>query len=67
MPVITMTLAVNQATEEQKSVFIDEITSKASEIISLPPETFTILIHETSEENVGIGGKTLKEVKTNLN
>lgn len=66
MPVITMTLGERQATTEQKAEFIQEITRKASEIISLPPHTFTILINEMSADNIGIAGKTLQEVQADL-
>lgn len=66
MPVITMTLGLNQATKEQKAEFIETITLKASEIISLPQHAFTILIHETSAVNIGVGGKTLQEMQADL-
>lgn len=61
-----MTLGTEQATTAQKEEFIKIITEQAAKIIKLPAHTFTILIHENDPENIGIGGKTLREVQAAL-
>lgn len=50
------------ATEEVKKKLIEELTSTAVRITSMRPEQFIVFIQETPYENIGVGGKTVKEI-----
>ncbi|MEC4176504.1 4-oxalocrotonate tautomerase DmpI [Adlercreutzia sp. R7] len=47
----------------QKEQLIGRLTEVASEIMSVPPEFFSVTIKELPEKNFGIGGKTIDRVK----
>jgi 4-oxalocrotonate tautomerase len=61
MPVISITMA--PATEEQKKNLIERLTSEAVNITQIGAEHFTVLINELPTENLGLGGKTVKELR----
>jgi len=61
MPVITITMGTGQADAEQKKTIIKDFTTRAVEIMKLPPQSFTILINELNHDAIGVGGMTLKE------
>jgi 4-oxalocrotonate tautomerase len=61
MPVINITMG--PATEEQKKMLVERLTSEAMNITKLGAEHFTVLINELSPENIGCAGKTLKELR----
>lgn len=50
-------------TREQKENLIRRLTEVASEIMKVPPEFFLTTIKELPDENIGIGGKTIDQVK----
>jgi len=52
-------------TAEQKKELIERLTATASEITHIPEQFFTVTIKELSDENFGIGGKTIDEIKRN--
>ncbi|WP_459202533.1 4-oxalocrotonate tautomerase DmpI [Methanococcus sp. CF] len=62
MPVITIEAGFTN--KEQKEKLIKEFTKSASEIIGLPKEKFVVLIKENSDENIGVGGISLSELKS---
>ena len=64
MPVISIVLAKGQADTARKTEMIREFTQSAVRITGLPAQAFTILFQEIPEENIGLGGKTLPEIKT---
>lgn len=64
MPVISLTLAEGQATAQQKKELIEKFTSSAVKITGIPAAAFTILIHELNAHSIGVGGRTLEEIKT---
>lgn len=64
MPVITITMGEGQITLEQKKELIESFTESAAEITRIPPQAFTILIHELASDSIGVGGKTLTEFRT---
>ena len=43
---------------------ITEFTKIASEIIGLPEEKFIVFIKENADENIGVGGISLSELKS---
>ena len=63
MPYIS--IESGKLTAEQKKQFIDRLTSTASEITNIPEQFITISIKEIPDENFGIGGKSIDEIKRN--
>ncbi len=61
MPYISM--ESGRLTAEQKRLLIERLTSTASEITNIPEEFFTVTIKEVPDENFGIGGKSIDEIK----
>jgi len=59
MPVITV--EAGKLNKEQKSKLVKEFTSKASEIMNVPEQTFIVLLKENEQDNIGFGGKLLSE------
>lgn len=52
-------------TSEQKKELIERLTATASEITNIPTQFFTVTIKELPDENFGIGGKSIDEIKRN--
>lgn len=65
MPYIS--IESGKLTAEQKKLLIERLTQVASEITHIPEQFFTITIKELSDENFGIGGKSIGEIKNNYN
>lgn len=61
MPVIT--IAIDQTSEAKKKQLVENLTKEASRITNYPPEFFYVYIQEYPAENIGAGGKTVKEIK----
>ena len=61
MPVITVEMG--QTNEEKKKKLVESLTKEAAEIIQMPVDHFTVFIHEYPFENIGQGGKTIKEIR----
>ena len=59
----TITIALEQTSEEKKRQLIEKLTSEASKITNYPPEFFYVYIQEYPAENIGAGGRTVKEIK----
>ena len=62
-------------TAEQKKQLIERLTATASEILCkakrfayshIPEQFFTVTIKELPDENFGIGGKSIDEIKRNF-
>ena len=63
MPYIS--IESGKLTTEQKKQLIERLTAIASEITNIPEQFFTISIKEIPDENFGIGGKSIDEIKRN--
>ena len=61
MPYIS--IESGKLTAEQKKQLIERLTATASEITHIPEHFFTITIKELPDENFGIGGKSIDEIK----
>ncbi len=61
MPAIT--IAIDETSEEVKKQLIEHLTKEASRITGYPPEFFFVYVQEYPPENIGAGGKTVKEIK----
>lgn len=59
----TITIAIDQTSEEKKKQLIEKLTMEASKITDYPPEFFYVYIQEYPAENIGAGGKTVKEIQ----
>ena len=59
----TITIALDKTSDEKKKQLINNLTREASKITGYPPEFFFVYIQEFPEENIGVGGKTVKEIK----
>jgi 4-oxalocrotonate tautomerase len=60
-----ITIALDQTNEEKKKQLVENLTRVAAEITEYPTEFFFVYIQEYQVENVGVGGKILKELKNN--
>jgi 4-oxalocrotonate tautomerase family enzyme len=60
----TITIAMDSTSPEIKKHLIEKLTSEASKITNYPPEFFYVYIQEYPAENIGAGGKTVKEIKS---
>lgn len=54
-------------TPEQKKELIERLTVTASEITHIPEQFFTVTIKELPDENFGIVGKSIDEIKRKYN
>jgi 4-oxalocrotonate tautomerase len=59
----TITIAMDSTSEEKKKQLIENMTNEASKITGYPPAFFYVYIQEYPVENIGTGGKTVKEIK----
>lgn len=50
-------------TSEQKARLIRELNAAAAEITHIPTDFFTVTIQEPPDENFGIGGRNIGEIK----
>jgi 4-oxalocrotonate tautomerase len=62
MPVVTITLAKGRSYEQKKQL-TDEIAVTVKNVLGVPIERVTILVHELERENISIGGSLLSEQK----
>lgn len=53
---------VSKITAEQKVELIEKLTATAHEVLGLPAQAFTVIIRETTPDNVGVGGKQLSQM-----
>ena len=60
----TITIALDQTSEEKKKQLVKNLTREAAEITGYPPEYFFVYVQEYPIENIGVGGKILKEFKS---
>ena len=63
MPYIS--IESGKLTAEQKKQLIERLTAIASEITNIPEQFFTVTIKELPDENFGIGGKSIDDIKRN--
>ena len=59
----TITIALDQTSEERKKQLVENLTKEAAEITGYPAEYFFVYVQEYPTENIGVGGKTLKELR----
>jgi 4-oxalocrotonate tautomerase len=59
----TITIAMDQTSEDVKKQLVEKLTSEASKITNYPPEFFYVYIQEYPAGNIGAGGRRVKEIK----
>jgi 4-oxalocrotonate tautomerase len=59
----TITIALDQTSEEKKKQLVENLTREAAEITGYPVDYFFVYVQEYPTENIGVGGKTLKEIR----
>jgi 4-oxalocrotonate tautomerase len=62
MPVITV--AMGQKSTEVKKELIAALTSTAAAVTGIPEAKFIVLLEELSEDAIGVGGKSLQEIRS---
>ncbi len=62
MPAIT--IALDPISAEKKKQLVEKLTRVAAEITEYPAEYFFVYVQEYPTENIGVGGKTLKELRS---
>jgi len=61
MPVIN--ISMHKVNDQMKTDLIRRLTDASVEVTGVPADRFTIFINEMDECNIGLGGKTYKEIK----
>ncbi len=59
----TISIALDQTSEEKKKLLIENLTRVAAEITNYPADYFFVYVQEYPAENIGVGGKTLKKLR----
>ncbi|MCJ8311448.1 MAG: tautomerase family protein [Saccharospirillaceae bacterium] len=55
-----------QLTAEVKKKLIEKLTDVSAEITGIPKELFIVSIREQNDENIAVGGKSVKTIKSEL-
>ncbi|OQX17122.1 MAG: 4-oxalocrotonate tautomerase [Desulfobulbaceae bacterium A2] len=63
MPVIAVTMG--PASKEQKQALVAGLTATAREITKIPEQHFIVTISELNYDSLGLGGKTVEEIRRN--
>jgi len=63
MPNIHVELGLGMTNEDQKRELIGRLTAEAVEVTHIPAQNFTVFISEYPFENMGVGGKSIKELR----
>ena len=58
-----ITIESGKLTDEQKRTLVERLTEVSSEIMKIPPDFYSITIHEIDDASYGIGGKCIDVVK----
>ncbi|NOU58299.1 4-oxalocrotonate tautomerase DmpI [Marinifilum caeruleilacunae] len=64
MPIINFKGA--HLSTEQKKELIQKFTETTKEVTHSPDPFITVIIEEYSDDNLGVGGKTVSEIKSEL-
>lgn len=58
-----ITIESGKLTDEQKRILVERLTTVSAEVMKIPPEFYSITIHEIDDVSYGIGGKCVDVVK----
>lgn len=62
MPIVTITMAKGRSYEQKKQL-TSQIAVAVKNVLGVPIERVTILVHELEKENISIAGALLSEEK----
>lgn len=62
----TIVFEAGQLKEEVKTELMRRLTDVSVEVTGIPKELFTVSIHELPDENIAVGGVTVKELKEKM-
>ena len=62
----TIKLETAKLSKEQKKELIHELTEVAAKITKVSKSAFTVLIEEYPDENIGVAGDTLENIKKKI-
>lgn len=62
MPVVIVKM-VEGATPEQKSTLMEKITADLRDVLGKNPETTHVIIEEVAEQNWGLRGKSVADIR----
>lgn len=62
-----ITIESGMLTEAQKEELIAKLTEISAKIMNIPTDFFMITIKELSDQNIGIGGKSIDKLKEEYN
>lgn len=52
--------------EKTKAELLRRLTEVSAEITGIPKDLFFVAIHELPDTDIGVGGRTVVEIKANL-
>ena len=58
-----ITIESGKLTDSQKRTLVEKLTAVSSEVMQIPPEFYSVTIHEIDDASYGIGGKCIDVVK----
>ena len=58
----TITISLNKTSTEKKKQLIETLSKEAAKITEIPVNHFVVYVQEYPNENIGVGGKSLKEI-----
>ena len=53
---------MNHTSEEKEKQLVEVLIKEAAQITEISVEHFVVYVQEHPHENIGVGGKTLKEI-----
>ena len=53
-------------TKEQKKELVRRLTEVATEVTRVPAQFHTVIIREQPDENLGVGGETVEDLKARM-
>lgn len=64
MPVIS--IALQPISTEEKKTLISALTQSAAQATRIPEDKFIVLVNELPADAIGIGGRTLAQIKASI-
>ena len=61
MPIIS--IEIGRLSREQKLGLIEKLTAASATVTGIPAAAFTVVINEQDDDNIGVGGKPLGEIR----
>lgn len=58
-----ITVESGKLTDDQKRTLVERLTAVSSEVMKIPPEFYSITIHEIDDTSYGIGGTCIDVIK----